>query len=122
MTPDDFVQAIPMPAGLIGSDGRIGAINDGLAGLFGGEIRGRHYITAFRQPSLLDRIEVALATAKRTQGTYIGRQAGRDTTLEVTISPVPGGVMVCFEDLTHVAEAGERRSEFVANVSHELRT
>ena len=122
MTPDDFVKATPMPAGYIGADGRIGALNDGLAGLFGPEIRGRHYITAFRQPTLLDRIEAALATATRTQGTYIGRQAGRDTTLEVTISPLGGGVMVFFEDLTHLAEAGERRSEFVANVSHELRT
>ena len=42
MTPDDFVKATPMPAGYIGADGRIGALNDGLAGLFGPEIRGRH--------------------------------------------------------------------------------
>ncbi|MEZ5722659.1 MAG: ATP-binding protein [Paracoccaceae bacterium] len=122
MTPETFVNAIPVPAGHIGADGRIGAINDALAGLFGTEIRGRHYITAFRQPSLLDRIEAALGTRTRTQGTYIGRQAGRDTTHEVTISPLDGGVLVFFEDLTHLAEAGERRSEFVANVSHELRT
>jgi two-component system phosphate regulon sensor histidine kinase PhoR len=131
MTPDDIVSAIPLPCGHVGADGRIRAINDGLAGLFGAEIRGRHYITAFRQPSLLDRIEAALAVGERTTGTYIGRQAGRDTTHEVTISPVgsagqggrrPDGVLVFFEDLTHLAEAGERRSEFVANVSHELRT
>ena len=127
MTPDDIVNAIPLPCGHILLDGRIGAINDGLATLFGPEIRGRHYITAFRQPSLLDRIEVALAERKKTTGTYIGFQAGRDTTHEVTISPIQesdraAGVLVFFEDLTHLAEAGERRSEFVANVSHELRT
>jgi len=122
MTPAEAVTAIPMPAGHIGADGRIGAINDELASLLGAEILGRHYITAFRQPSLLDRIEAALAQGQRTRGTYIGRQAGCDTTHEVTVSPAGDGVLVCFEDLTHVAEAGERRSEFVANVSHELRT
>ena len=122
MTPDDVVTAIPVPAGHIGPDGRIRAINAGLAALFGAEIEGRHYITAFRQPSLLDRIEASLADGKRTRGTYIGQQAGRDTTHEVTIAPAGGGVLVFFEDLTQLAEAGERRSEFVANVSHELRT
>ena len=31
MTPETFVNAIPVPAGHIGADGRIGAINDALA-------------------------------------------------------------------------------------------
>ncbi len=127
MTPDEFVKAIPLPCGYIGPDGRIVALNDALAALFGAEIRARHYVTAFRQPSLLDRIEVALADGTATTGTYVGRQAGRDTTHEVTISPLGAagdrsGALVVFEDRTHLAEAGERRSEFVANVSHELRT
>ena len=123
MTPDEIVNALPLPCGHIGADGRVRIVNDGLAALFGTEILGRHYITAFRQPSLLDRIEAALAQETRTTGPYVGRQAERDTTYEVTISPVrAGGVLVFFEDLTHLAEAGERRSEFVANVSHELRT
>jgi len=127
MTPDDIVNAIPVPCGHIGADGQIGAINEGLAEMFGAEIRGRHYVTAFRQPVLLDRIEAAFAAAAKTKGTYVGRQAGRDTIHDVTISPFRGaggdaGMLVFFEDRTHLAEAGERRSEFVANVSHELRT
>ncbi|MCB1336469.1 MAG: two-component sensor histidine kinase [Maritimibacter sp.] len=123
---DEIVEAIPLPCAHVRADGRIGAINAELSAMFGAEIRGRHYITAFRQPSLLDKIEAALASRSRTTGQYIGSQAGRDTTHEVTISPLSadaaGGALVVFEDLTHLTEAGERRSEFVANVSHELRT
>jgi two-component system phosphate regulon sensor histidine kinase PhoR len=127
MTPDELVPAIPMPCAHVLPDGRIAALNSEMEALFGEAIRGRHYITAFRQPALIDRIEAALVTDKTQHGRYIGRQAGQDTTHVATISPisaggVPLGCLVFLEDMTHLEEAGERRSEFVANVSHELRT
>ncbi|GKY87660.1 sensor histidine kinase [Sinisalibacter aestuarii] len=127
MTPDELVPAIPMPCAHVLPDGRVGTINPAMAALFGEAIRGRHYITAFRQPALIDRIEAALAEGTRQEGRYSGRQAGQDTTHVATISPIgsngrPGGCLVFLEDMTHLEEAGERRSEFVANVSHELRT
>jgi len=125
MTPAEFVTATPMPCAHIGADGRIMALNPGLAALFGAEILGRHYITAFRQPTLVERIEQASTGRQATEAQYLGRAGGRDTNYKVTISPLEGagqGLLIFFEDLTHVAEAGERRSEFVANVSHELRT
>ena len=34
----------------------------------------------------------------------------------------PGGVVVSFRDISHVLEAEQMRSDFVANVSHELRS
>ncbi|GGD31703.1 sensor histidine kinase [Sinisalibacter lacisalsi] len=128
-TPSDIVPAIPIPCAHVDAEGRIMALNEGLAALFGADCLGRHYITVFRQPTLIDRIEVASRESRRTVGEFIGRAAGRDTTHKVTISPIGGaaegqgaGLLVFFEDVTHLAEAGERRSEFVANVSHELRT
>ncbi len=127
MTPEDVVPAIPVPCAHVQSDGRVGAINRGMEALFGAAIQGRHYITAFRQPALIDRIEAALASGTPETGRYIGRAGGQDTTHQVTISPLtagghPAGCLVFLEDMTHLEEAGERRSEFVANVSHELRT
>ncbi len=54
-------------------------------------------------------------------------QAG-ETVFRVTIRPLDGavsgagGVLVHFQDVTHLREAEEMRRDFVANVSHELRT
>ena len=33
-----------------------------------------------------------------------------------------GAVLLCFSDVTHVEQAGQMRRDFVANVSHELKT
>ncbi len=127
MTPDELIAAIPLPCVHITPQGRVSALNAGSTALFGSEIRGHHYITAFRQPALLDRIEDAITTGTVVTGRYVGRQAGRDTTYEVTMSPVQdagrsAGFVMVFLDITHQEEADERRSELVANVSHELRT
>jgi two-component system, OmpR family, phosphate regulon sensor histidine kinase PhoR len=125
MLPADFVSAAPVPCAYIDGEGRIAAINPGLSALFGTEVLRRHYITAFRQPALIDQIESAVADRQGRETQYLGRAGGRDTSYKVTISPLDGagqGLLIFFEDLTHLAEAGERRSEFVANVSHELRT
>jgi len=125
MSPAQFVFAAPMPCAFIGDDGRIAAINPALSALFGAEVLRRHYITAFRQPALIDQIEAAAGDRQGRETQYLGRAGGRDTSYKVTISPLEGagqGMLIFFEDLTHLEEAGERRSEFVANVSHELRT
>jgi two-component system, OmpR family, phosphate regulon sensor histidine kinase PhoR len=127
MVPDELVPVIPTPCAHVAPDGHVAVINGAMAALFGEAIRGRHYITAFRQPALIDRIEAALASGQRQEGRYLGRQAGQDTTHAVTVSPItiagaPGGCLVFLEDMTPLEEAGARRSEFVANVSHELRT
>lgn len=127
MTPQELVPAIPVPCAYVTQGGLVGAISPAMEALFGGAILWRHYITAFRQPDLIDRIEAVLAGAAVQTGSYMGRDHGRDTTYRVTISPLVEdgghpGALVFFDDVTHLEEAGARRSEFVANVSHELRT
>ncbi|NNF72273.1 MAG: PAS domain-containing protein, partial [Rhodobacteraceae bacterium] len=52
-----ILNAVPIPLVLIGADERIVALNEGAERLFGGGLQTRHYITALRQPSLLDCIE-----------------------------------------------------------------
>ena len=92
--------------------------------LFGTAIAGRHYITALRQPLLLDAVEKALANFEESSALYQTTEARRDVTLEATCRPVSGSrsVLVCLEDRTAMEEAGQMRRDFVANVSHELRT
>lgn len=129
MNPDlpAFLNALPIPALVVGADERVLAANDGAGRLFGPGAMGRHYITVLRQPALLDCVERALAGQGRQTARYLATQAGRDATWAVTATPVGGEaaggpVLVSFEDVGALEEAGQIRRDFVANVSHELRT
>ncbi len=122
--PQDLVEAISIPAVLIGSDGRIVASNITSRKLFGARIVGRHYVTALRQPPLLDAVDRVREDKTVTRAGYLSSDARGDVTYEAVATPVShgGDVLVCFEDLTAKEEAGLMRRDFVANVSHELRT
>ncbi len=119
----ELVEAIPITALLVDTSGRIGAANEGARALFGDTIRGRHYITVLRQPTLLDAVEQTITTRTRTVSQYLTTEARRDITLTATCSSLPDGqVLLAFEDRTAMEEAFQMRRDFVANVSHELRT
>lgn len=128
MTPADFVLTVPVPLLHIRTDDRIGAMNGPAEKLFGDGLVGRHYVTALRQPALLEAIEGAQSRApgpdSATRTRYLGREAGRELVFAATATPLADGegVLVAFEDVTPYEEAGQMRSDFVANVSHELRT
>jgi two-component system phosphate regulon sensor histidine kinase PhoR len=128
MSPDAraLIDALPVPAVLIGPSERIEASNAAAALLFGHDGTGRHYITVLRQPATLDAVEATQRDGLPREGRYLGSEGGRDTTWRTTVREVasPGRrrVLVTFEDVTAVEEAGQIRRDFVANVSHELRT
>jgi two-component system phosphate regulon sensor histidine kinase PhoR len=121
-----LLDAIPLPAVLIGRGERILAANDQARALLGQLIVGRHFITALRQPPVLDAIENTLRDGTRRTTRYLGSDGAQDTSFVVTVSRVEtdtaSGALVCFEDITHLEQAGQMRRDFVANVSHELRT
>ncbi|MEL6168510.1 MAG: ATP-binding protein [Pseudomonadota bacterium] len=122
-----LIDAIPLPAIFINPDERIVHLNSPAGTLFGAASAGRHYITALRQPTLLDWIErVLTGTLAAAETQYLGNEAGRDTTYVVKIRAVIVGevrhVLVTFEDVTALQEIGQLRRDFVANVSHELKT
>lgn len=126
----DIVQAIatalPLPVILVGPAERIEALNAAARSLVNTAETGRHYITALRQPTLLDAVERCLAEGATLQSRYLGGTTARTTTWQVTVAPVTlpagQGALLTFEDVTAMEEAGRMRRDFVANVSHELRT
>lgn len=111
-----------MPMMAIGSDGRVLAINRSCVQLLGAGLTQHHFITALRQPTLIDAIETAMRTRQANVGRYLGREGQRDTTYLVHIVPVDSHLMLSFEDKTAKQDMDMLRRDFVANVSHELRT
>lgn len=120
------IMALPNPVILVGPGERITAANDAARRLIGADCEGWHYITALRQPSVLDAVEATITDGGRRTMRFLGRDGARDTTWEVSVSAIAANdgpaVVLAFADLTALEDAGEMRRGFVANVSHEMRT
>jgi len=138
------LMAVPMPLVLIAPDERIASMNARATAMMGADGTGRHHATVLRQPGLLDAVVAARRDGQVGQTRYLDASEHRDVTYRVTVAPVsigetgpdagPGAgagasrpdagvwVLVSFEDVTDVERAGQIRRDFVANVSHELKT
>lgn len=126
---DGFLAAIPLPAVLVDQTERFIAVNDDAAALLGGGVKGRHFATILRQPSVAAAIEGCLRDRSPRVAKHLANDGAQDTTFAVTLRYVPGigavaggAVLACFDDVTEREQAGQMRRDFVANVSHELRT
>ncbi len=117
-----LIDALPLPTIVIGPDDRILASNAPVAAILGTDLVGRHYITALRQPALLDAISKARAQAGAEISRFSGRDGGNDTVYRVVVAPAEDDIVISFEDQTAAENIGQMRRDFVANVSHELRT
>ncbi|SMR71879.1 two-component system, OmpR family, phosphate regulon sensor histidine kinase PhoR [Aliiroseovarius halocynthiae] len=128
MVARSMLEAMPIAAVFIGEDNRIRSSNEKAQNLLKMTVDGRHYVTVLRQPSLLDQIESTMSEGISGQVSFNTTEAGRDVVYEVHLERVVGGpgrengVLLSFMDVKQHEEAGQMRSDFVANVSHELRT
>ncbi|AXX97860.1 two-component sensor histidine kinase [Profundibacter amoris] len=122
-----FLSVIPMPLIVVGGQGRIQFANEPAADVFGANLAGKHFTTVLRQPALLQAIEDAIQEQKTCKSRYQNTIGDSVTLYDVTCSPVSGqgktpSILISFEDVSPILEAGQMRSDFVANVSHELRS
>lgn len=123
MVTRDLIAAMPHPAILIDSDSRIAALNDTARGLFGTAATGRNHVTVLRRPPLIEAVAAAgRGEARRVRLTLTG--SDRESVHEVHAAPVgsEGGILLMLEDVSAREEADQMRRDFVANVSHELKT
>ncbi|SFB71360.1 two-component system, OmpR family, phosphate regulon sensor histidine kinase PhoR [Tropicimonas isoalkanivorans] len=121
-----ILAGVPMPLVLVSADERIGIMNPAAVELFGSNGEGRHYVTVLRQPGLLAAVEQAFRDGSEVAARYVLTDVAREMTYRVRAVPVAhggeGGILVSFEDVTDLERAGQMRRDFVANVSHELKT
>ncbi len=119
-----LVSILPVPALLVGAGREVLAASEAAAELLGTAPLGRHYMTLLRQPELVALIEAGLEAGRPGQGRHARRRGGGRQIFRVAVTPEPasGAVLVLFEDITASEAARRMRSDFVANLSHELRS
>jgi two-component system, OmpR family, phosphate regulon sensor histidine kinase PhoR len=111
-------------------DNRIKSINRGMEEMIGsrsGEILNRTLLEAFRNIPLHDALGRFAATREKVvQEITLGDE--NPVVLDVTISPVQGEdggerkTLLVFHDVTRLKKLERIRTDFVANVTHEIRT
>src|SRR5438132_5468939 len=119
--PQEMVDGIPDPAGLLDPHGRFAVVNRALDELVGtGRALGRTLLEITRSAELGDAAEQAIAgTPARGEFNVVSL----DKLLFVTLSPLSDRrALVLFRDLTEEKRLESIRRDFIANASHELRT
>ncbi len=123
---DLLLEGVPIPLVLVGPDQRIRSMNSGALEIFAGSGVGRHYVTVMRQPALIECVERAMQQGSEGRTRYIDKGLDREASYRVRAVALDAEdgmhVLLSFEDVTEFEKAGEMRRDFVANVSHELKT
>lgn len=119
-----LLAGVPLPALIISADERITELNPSAEAMLGPAVRGRHHAIALRQPEVQAALAAALGKGQAGTARHVLPGGLHDVIHRVTITPLPEGlgVLCVFEDLTAAEQIGTMRREFVANVSHELRS
>ena len=103
---------------------RIGLANRAARALFGADCRGAQLVSVIRQPKVLRAVARVLAGRERAGASFLQRRPV-ETSWRVNVQPLDdagGGAVLEFRDRTQIELARQIRSDFVANVSHELRS
>lgn len=116
---------------VIDADRHVMLVNEAGADVFGDDLVGADFAQAVRNPKCLEAIGKVLA-GRNSIDVVVTLQNPVRTTYHVTVTRLAPNerlddkgqarAVVSLENISHIYEAEQMRSEFVANVSHELRS
>lgn len=125
-----FLDETPRPLLLVDSELGVAYANLAARALLERDPTGKPLAASLRDPRLME----ALAEPERRPEIEISRHGPNARTLQAWVRPLPAGVvqppppapplkaLLVLEDVTSARREAEIRTEFVANVSHELKT
>ena len=124
-----ILDALAEPVVLLTVQRRIAFMNEAAKDAFGRELADRHVTRAVRHPDVLEALDEVMA-GRRQARTTVTLNMPAPVTYRVSLLRLGGErrgarepvAAMSFNDVSHVIRAEAMRSDFVANVSHELRS
>ena len=122
-----ILHALPDPVLLIDAEKQILAANVAAKNLLGDQIEGRALTLALRHPDILDAVDEVLNGAEQRQ-LRISLMDSVRRSFDIQIASLTGttqyeaDAVLIMHDMTAEHNAEQMRADFVANVSHELRS
>jgi len=119
----EIFEAIPDPVMLIDANRTVVAANAAAHDLTNDQLIGRDLILSLRNPSIIEAFADALENRRESRHELV-LPAPVQRTFDISALPMPDNdqVVLILHDLTAVRNAELMRADFVANVSHELRS
>ena len=122
-----ILDALPNPVLLLDSQKTIVAANSAAKEFLGAEIEGRSLAIALRHPEILDAVNAVIADEQKRQ-ISISLLASVWRSFDIQIASLmatnesTADAILTMHDTTATRNADQMRADFVANVSHELRS
>ena len=121
---DNFVETVSTPIIVIDDRSYVISSNKAAVDLLGSDFKDRHFYVAIRQPLIINLVENAFTAKGNEKENFYKTVSGVERTYEVTAeySSELKIVSLSFYDTTDAVQANQMRRDFVANVSHELKS